>query len=349
MSFEHDEVMVDFELMTESDCSVVAENEFHFSPEALRPHSPAATSPVALRPLSPSNNSFKVHPLPFNVDSEVETTEEIIKNLYGKSVKKRNAKAWNHVYYISSNNKESVYCLYCNFNFTSEPDASTISKHCEKSHNERTPDLPKLKSKFLPNQKSIKSFLKFSPGNPEPSTQRSNLVRFVVSKLHKLSIVDEPEFRELVPDLPCRRTLRKWIVEENLQLKQIVIEKLKCLPVKVSLTVDGWTARSGNSFIAVTAHWIEDWKPQQILLCIRQMKSSHTALNSAHLIREVIKEFGLENRVIGITGDNARNMNNALKLLKQSGHVKVVRGCAAHILNLIVSASNDDDEKYYTS
>ncbi|KAL0217314.1 hypothetical protein RCL1_007895 [Eukaryota sp. TZLM3-RCL] len=51
-------------------------------------------------------------------------------------------------------------------------------------------------------------------------------------------------------------------------------------------------------------------------------------------------EFGLENRIIGITGDTARNMSNALKILKQSMHIKVVRGCAAHVLNLVVSAGN---------
>ena len=90
-------------------------------------------------------------------------------------------------------------------------------------------------------------------------------------------------------------------------------------------------------------HWIDlDWKMRVLLLDIVPLHDSHTGTLIATTIAEVLRRFGLGERVLGVTTDNGSNMvSMAEKLSMQcanefKNHDVTHLRCAAHVLNLAV-------------
>lgn len=100
----------------------------------------------------------------------------------------------------------------------------------------------------------------------------------------------------------------------------------------VTLTTDCWTSRNTESFLAVTAHFIDSkFEVQSVLLDCASFGESHTSSNLAQEIRRIIKEWNLENKVLLIISDNAANVKRAIKEELKLKHF----GCYAHTINLI--------------
>lgn len=77
----------------------------------------------------------------------------------------------------------------------------------------------------------------------------------------------------------------------------------------VAFTLDGWTSPFQMSFLAITAHWInDDWEQEDITIGFEQLKGPHTgeALMDAFII--VVERFNLQRKVMSITSDNGSNV-----------------------------------------
>lgn len=80
----------------------------------------------------------------------------------------------------------------------------------------------------------------------------------------------------------------------------------------------------------MTVHFInENWELISKVLQTRHLPVSHTSEELAHCLTEAFEEWGIANKHISGTTDNAKNIINAWGLLE-----KVVIGCIAHTLNL---------------
>lgn len=99
---------------------------------------------------------------------------------------------------------------------------------------------------------------------------------------------------------------------------------------QVALTTDGWTSRSTESYVTITACFIDnEWKLNNYILQTRAMPESHTGVNIASVIKEAIIEWGLPATPPLVT-DNDSNMTVAAKEANCFPHI----GCYAHTLNL---------------
>ena len=84
----------------------------------------------------------------------------------------------------------------------------------------------------------------------------------------------------------------------------------------VALTTDHWTSHALDSYLGVTAHFVnQDWELVARVLTTKEVRERHTAVNVADDLRTVIEEWNLAPKVAGITTDNARNMVAAVALL----------------------------------
>ncbi|XP_047340261.1 zinc finger BED domain-containing protein RICESLEEPER 2-like [Impatiens glandulifera] len=98
--------------------------------------------------------------------------------------------------------------------------------------------------------------------------------------------------------------------------------------------------------MVITGHWIDfSWKLQKRVLSFANIPPPRGGLQISDVIFKCMKEWGIENKVVTITVDNASNNDVAIRYMKDTirrsrtlpcdGNLFHVR-CCAHILNLCV-------------
>lgn len=106
----------------------------------------------------------------------------------------------------------------------------------------------------------------------------------------------------------------------------------------VCLTTDEWTSRNNESFVAVTAHFINPSKNTElsaVLFGCNSFPMSHTYDNISSFLKDIVNEWGLVDRISAIITDNVNNINSAIEKCKWR-HLS----CFAHSINLITLLQN---------
>ena len=103
------------------------------------------------------------------------------------------------------------------------------------------------------------------------------------------------------------------------------------------MSADGWTSRAGESFYAVTAHYIVENNDgmvldSDVLGCVSFIER-HIGKNIAKKIKDIIAEWQIVDKKIVIVSDNAANMKAAVRVGEWRHW-----GCFVHSLNLITQA-----------
>jgi hypothetical protein len=176
------------------------------------------------------------------------------------------------------------------------------------------------------------------------------LVDWIVLNDQPFTEVESESFRKLLkllnPNLKIlsantvKRRILGMFQSKQLERKQIY-EDLDC---KVSFTTDCWTSPNMIAFIGVTAHYIDtDWNLQAHTIDFKHLPGIHSGYALRSTFESVLRDFGLENKTLGITLDNASNNDSFVKELssgsgtsfKSFHHIR----CFAHVLNLGVQAA----------
>lgn len=172
------------------------------------------------------------------------------------------------------------------------------------------------------------------PSNQVEQCHRA-VTKFVVKGLHPFATVESPWFREMTKALnprytpPSRTVLSNTLIPAWYEVeKQNVITELANVS-KVAITSDGWTSLAQDHYITVTAHYSSQGKLQQKVLQTKAVYRAQTGETVAVEIGEVLEEFGITQKVVVMTVDNASNMDVAAKKLDI-----LKLGCFAHTLNL---------------
>uniref|UniRef100_A0A672IPK0 HAT C-terminal dimerisation domain-containing protein n=1 Tax=Salarias fasciatus TaxID=181472 RepID=A0A672IPK0_SALFA len=139
------------------------------------------------------------------------------------------------------------------------------------------------------------------------------VMKFVVQGLHPFGVVEQPGFISLMQHIQpnytemSRTTLREKIEKNTVQMKAKVKNAMQNIKY-ISTTTDCWTAHR-QSFIGVTAHWIE---PQSLKRCsaalaCRRLKGSHTYDVLAEALNDIHAEYNIREKIVRTTTDNASN------------------------------------------
>src|SRR6266496_4662276 len=121
-----------------------------------------------------------------------------------------------------------------------------------------------------------------------------------------------------------------------------IVEKLKQIAGKFSLTADMWTSTiNREAFLGLTIHYVDsDWNLCNFLLNIVPFAIKHSGVNITQEIMCVLGEFNISNRILTLTTDNdsamlscgneiAATFNDDISSMNFSHY-----HCAAHVLNL---------------
>ncbi|QRV92764.1 AC9 transposase [Ceratobasidium sp. AG-Ba] len=155
------------------------------------------------------------------------------------------------------------------------------------------------------------------------------LVDLVVSNDEPLSLVETPEFRDLIlycgqgriheQDVPHRDKLATAAWAMYLLEKGKIDEDMKQSRGRISLTSDLWSDANQRSFMAVTAHYInERGSLQDHLISFRKIDGEHTGANIAQALFQVLQESDIVGKVGWITLDNASNNDTLMEELATS-------------------------------
>lgn len=135
-------------------------------------------------------------------------------------------------------------------------------------------------------------------------------------------------------ELPNRQTISKTLIPGMYEkcrynLKEVFLNQKPY----VCITTDCWTSLNNDSFMAVTAHFVNNnFEIKTALLSCAVFYESHTSENLVKELLAIGEEWGINDRVVLAVSDNAANIKSAI----QKTGWKFL-GCYAHTLNLIVS------------
>lgn len=183
--------------------------------------------------------------------------------------------------------------------------------------------------------------------------------RIIVTNGLAKRLIEDPDWKILVPDLPCRRTFGKQITEEA----EIIRSKIKDILSNVdslSLSMDEWTSISNNRYLGITCAAFYSGDMQiftlgHVPLVIDEDEKDMgiKAADIGGLLLIIIGEYQIENVVSNVASDNDSVMIAALKWVNNQRNLNKLpqylwTPCICHTINLIVAAFIGEIEAFIT-
>lgn len=154
-------------------------------------------------------------------------------------------------------------------------------------------------------------------------------------------VVENPEFidlmRNLRPrvDLPYRRRLLESLREMKGTLDKTILEKL--VDQHVSVTTDGWTSSSNDTYMSFTCSFLTaEFELEALCLECKKHGGRTTAEDLEEAVKAMIQRNALKGRVLALTTDCEPSMVKTGRLLAASEGITHI-GCCCHRLESITS------------
>ena len=133
---------------------------------------------------------------------------------------------------------------------------------------------------------------------------RKAILRWVIMQDQPFSVVESIEFKNMMRlarsdiKLISRDSLRADIVELWTRSRQIIRRSLMDSPGKISFATDGWSAINMDSYLGVTAHWIDkNWDLKDIIADFVPLEGPHSAENLYHAFKIAVQDLGSLSKV----------------------------------------------------
>jgi hypothetical protein len=194
----------------------------------------------------------------------------------------------------------------------------------------------------------------------DPEVARQEIARYITVEDLPIRMGESPAFERMIQRAFCpqysnvsRKTTKKDIVKSYSEKLDTLRPSLSAVTFSIALTSDIWTSSyQRTSYLSVVAHYIDNkYRLNKRVIGFQGIDESHTGDAVASEIMEVIQEYGIADRVVSITLDNASANTSAMKTLEPyiqsyiGGYVLHQR-CVCHIINLIVQASMSQVSQY---
>jgi hypothetical protein len=270
-------------------------------------------------------------------------------DLSGRKAMAPRSEMWKHFIKIKDDKNilKSAKCKYCHRIMKADAKAngtSSLKRHfnvCKRNPHKFNQD---------PTQGTLQAFQgeAISTWRFDQNELRAAFAEMVIEDEQPFCFGEKPGLRKFMAkacprfQLPSRRTCTRDVVRCFFQEKAKLKKFFKDSCQRVCLTTDGWTSQQLDSYMTVTARFIDDnWRFHKKVIGFFMVKG-HKGDDIGKNVMRCMAEWGIE-RVMTVTVDNASANDTGIGYLRRhlSGN-NIANGkylhmrCAAHIVNLIV-------------
>ncbi|KAI9907651.1 hypothetical protein PsorP6_003177 [Peronosclerospora sorghi] len=177
------------------------------------------------------------------------------------------------------------------------------------------------------------------------------ILEMLIKNFLSFRFVESPSFKDVLhylnntASLWSRVTYRNVALDVFTTMRAAVKDLLADVHSRISLTMDQWTASNGDSYLGVTAHWIDNnWNLKKIVFDVSGIPHPHDADNMFIILKQLLQRFNITTKLLSITSDNGPNIINTIEALRIHLNDNLLatdffgKRCAAHVMNLIVEA-----------
>jgi len=183
--------------------------------------------------------------------------------------------------------------------------------------------------------------------NPHDSFKQESLTKnvmgFVVGTVQPLSIVEDPDFINMINGfdkrykIPCYKTLKDRIFTAYEVGKDTLKSQFTQIQ-HISLTIDAWSSPAHLPYLGITAHWLSSkFEPQEVLLSMEELPYPHSAFEIQDHLFDLLYEWEIDSKITAIVTDNASNVKKACNNMRIGERIP----CAAHTLQLSIGKGLD--------
>lgn len=251
-------------------------------------------------------------------------------------------------------NKRHYYCIECCDNEKDKSyipfvvkGTSNIIDHWKKKHG--------IDEKGQPIQKSAEGGPLNLLSAIDYGFWKISLIQWVVYCHIAFSQIENLYFRKMMEllnatvatFLPCRNTLRKWVMDEFEGQKRRKRHDLRAARSNIHISFDLWTSPNCYAFMAIIAHYIDSSGVRKAdLIALRRLDGEHTGENMAALLLEVFREYKIGGRIGFFILDNASSNDTCVDLvlrklypwMNAKQRLRRRLRCLGHIINLAAQA-----------
>lgn len=234
--------------------------------------------------------------------------------------------------------KTKVIRRYCRCELSYHRSTSSLKYHLMAKHSADSNSPPPPRQ----NQATMDGFRHRYMDTATKNKLTVAIAKWVATACRPVSIVEDEGLTEIICiasndwtyEAPSRATIISRF--ENVYETEKSKEELALGQTNtVALTGDYWTSLSNENYLGVTAHYFTpQWELKSHALTVMKTEERHFADTVAEHFMKVAREWKIENKVVSLTTDSARNMIAAARQLPFE-HMP----CIAHSVHRAVTAS----------
>ena len=153
----------------------------------------------------------------------------------------------------------------------------------------------------------------------KPDVARKELCRLIARLDLPLGFGFETAFEEYIQRArnPRFKTVSRQTTTRDLQKYWLgrryeLIESFKSV-FSVCLTSDIWSGNAKEDYISVVVHYVStDWELEKRVIGLKLIDCSHSGVNIAERVEDVVSQFGLKDKVFSVTLDSASSNASAM-------------------------------------
>jgi len=281
-----------------------------------------------------------------NEDISIVNNDGVIDSDYSRNDSKRAGQRTSIVWEFFSEEKNNdevvaIVCNICQKKWKPGNTTGTLAIHLNNKHHRNISLRQQTLLRFVATPYTQKEAKRTDEINKK-------VVDFITCCQLPFSVVDNKYFKEMLSVLDpryrifCRQTLSSEIISQFQDTRKKMINLFEDISSKISVTCDIWTSISNQSYLGVTAHYIDDnWEARSFLLDLIHYPYHHYGTHTKDLLLTLFDEFKVTRSILGLTTDNDTSMivaGHELQVVFSSleNNKYMHHRCVAHVLNIAV-------------